>query len=482
MGTLRDVHTTFGAFSVAGSGTRTDMLKVMIKRASGSSPRHPGRPIPFTPPAGEAIAMFVVALVLRAAYALVIHGASPQPSSDSITYDTVAWNLARAMGYQLEANGAFYPTAFVPPALPFTLSLLYRVVGHSFLAAVLLMCVIGALVPPLVRRLGNAMFGPSVGTTAGWLAVGHPLLVFFSGYVMTEPLFSVMLLTALMGSVSWLKTPRAGLALGAGFLWGLTVLTRPTALPLPLVVALWAWAPLEFMLSPRERVRQVALLFVGMVMVITPWTIRNAVALNAFVPVTTGGGRSLLDSNNALVWQDEAQRGGAIAVLTTEPWATRYKDLSEVQVDRAAGREAWAFLAAHVREWPAVAVAKVARLWRWNAFTPSTGDWFSGRAGLSALLRAVDPLFVWSCLMWPLAAFGLYRTVRGSRRLFQLLPLHVIALFTLGTTLYWGALRMRVPIEPLVILYAAVGLSHLVWRIRVKRAGLALIESLNVRG
>lgn len=458
------------------------MLKVMIKRASGSSPRHPGRPIPFTPPAGEAIAMFAVALVLRVAYALIIHGTSPQPSSDSITYDTVAWNLARAMGYQLEANGAFYPTAFVPPALPFTLSLLYRIVGHSFLAAVMLMCVIGALVPPLVRRLGNAMFGRSVGTTAGWLAVGHPLLVFFSGYVMTEPLFSVMLLVSLLGSVKWLKTPRAGLALGAGFLWGLTVLTRPTALPLPLVIALWAWAPLEFMLSPRERVRQLAMLFVGMVMVITPWTIRNAVALNAFVPVTTGGGRSLLDSNNPIVWRDPAERGGATAVLSTEPWATRFKGLSEVQVDRAAGREAWSFILANLREWPSVAVAKVARLWRWNAFTPSTGDWFTGHAGLGSLLRALDPLLLWSCLMWPLAAFGLWRTVRGNRRHFELLPLHVIALFTVGATLYWGALRMRVPIEPLVVLYAAVGLSQLVWRIRVKRAGLALLESLDVRG
>jgi len=292
----------------------------------------------------------------------------------------------------------------------------------------------------------------------------------------------VMLLVSLLGSVKWLKTPRAGLALGAGFLWGLTVLTRPTALPLPLVVALWAWAPLEFMLSPRERVRQMALLFVGMVMVITPWTIRNAVALNAFVPVTTGGGRSLLDSNNPIVWRDAAQRGGATAVLSTEPWATRFKDLSEVQLDQAAGREAWSFILANLREWPSVAVAKVARLWRWNAFTPSTGDWFTGHAGLGAMLRAIDPLLVWSCLMWPLAAFGLWRTVRGSRRHFQLLPLHVIALFTVGCTLYWGALRMRVPIEPLVVLYAAVGLSQLVWRIRVKRAGLALLDSLNVRG
>ena len=464
-------------FETPGGEASTANIERMIKRASGPSPR-PARTIPFTPPSGEAVAMFAVALVLRAVYALAIHGLQPQPSSDSLSYDTVAWNLARAMGYQLEANGAYYPTAFVPPGLPFVLSLLYRVVGHSFLAAVLLMCVIGACVPPLVRRLGRTMFGPSVGTTAGWLAVAHPLLVFFSGYVMTEPLFSVMLLVAMMGSVSWLKTPRTNLALGAGFLWGLTVLTRPTALPLPVVVALWAWAPLGFMLSTQERIKQVAMLMLGMVLVIAPWTVRNAVALHAFVPVTTGGGRSLLDSNNALVWHDAAQRGGAIAVLTTEPWATRFKDLSEVQVDRAAGQEAWAFITANLQEWPSVAIAKLARLWRWNAFTPSTGDWFTGHAGLGAVLRRVDPLMVWSLLMWPLAAFGLWRTVRGTRRHFQMLPLHVIALFTIGSTLYWGALRMRVPVEPLVVLYAGVGLARLIWRIRVKRAGLALIESL----
>ena len=138
-------------FETPGGGAATANIERMIKRASGPSPR-PARTIPFTPPSGEAVAMFVVALVLRAVYALAIHGLQPQPSSDSLSYDTVAWNLARAMGYQLEANGAFYPTAFVPPALPFTLSLLYRIVGHSFLAAVMLMCVIGALVPPASIR------------------------------------------------------------------------------------------------------------------------------------------------------------------------------------------------------------------------------------------------------------------------------------------------------------------------------------------
>ena len=80
------------------------------------------------------------------------------------------------------------------------------------------------------------MFGPSVGTTAGWLAVAHPLLVFFSGYLLTETTFCAMLLVALLATAEWLKTPRRARALGAGLLWGLAALTRPTALPLPVLV------------------------------------------------------------------------------------------------------------------------------------------------------------------------------------------------------------------------------------------------------
>ena len=301
----------------------------------------------------------------------------------------------------------------------------------------------------------------------------------FTGASFTAPTVipTVSTSVALLASVSWVKTPRARRALGVGFLWGLAVLTRPTALPLPFVVAVWVWVPLGFMLSPRERLRQLALVFTGVLLVIAPWTIRNAVTLHAFVPVTTGGGRSLLDSNNALVWTDPALKGGAIAVLSTEPWATRFAGLSEVELDHKAGLEAGAFLREHWREWPGAALAKVGRLWRWNATAANTGDWFTGRQGLSGLLKAIDPLVIWSLLMWPLALWGVWRTWRGTRRYFQLLPLHVVAMVTLGTMVYWGALRLRVPVEPMVLLYAAAGIADLFWRARAKRAGLALIST-----
>ena len=455
-------------------------MEAMIQRADDRAPRRTARAWkgrPLLAPSRETLALFVVALALRVAYAWLVHGPAPVPSSDSVTYDTVGWNLARGMGFSLMGGTAPYPTAFVPPALPWALSLLYRSTGHSFFAAVMLMCVFGALVPPLLRQLGRAMFGPAVGSWAGWLAAFHPLLIFFSGYVMTESLFSVTLLVALLTSVAWIKQPRGGRAFWSGVLWGAASLTRPTALPLALIIGLWGWRPLGLALAPRERGRQLLLLLLGLALCVAPWTLRNAASMHAFVPLTTGGGRSLLDSNNPVVWDDDARRGGAIAVLTTEPWATRFRGLSEVELDRRAGREAVEFLRAHVAAWPRAALAKFARYWRWTALTPSTGTWSSESAGLASRLQRLDPLLPWSIVFFPLAVWGLARTLRGTRRHFQLLPLWVIAASTLGTLVYWGALRLRVPIEPLVTLYAAAGVADIAWRVRMRRAGLTLVSS-----
>src|SRR5262245_38459417 len=107
----------------------------MIQRADDRSPRGPargwkGRSVPA--PSREALAMFAVALLLRIAYACLVYGPGAQPSSDSATYDEVAWNLSRGLGFQLMGGaGALYPTAFVPPMLPYAVSLLYRAAGHS---------------------------------------------------------------------------------------------------------------------------------------------------------------------------------------------------------------------------------------------------------------------------------------------------------------------------------------------------------------
>ena len=420
------------------------------------------------------LGLFAGALALRVAYVLLAAGLAAQPFSDALEYDQVAWNLARGAGFRLGEGMAAYPTAFVPPLLPWLVSLAYRVAGHQYFVALLVQCVAGALVPLLAYSLGAAMFGGGTGRVAGVLAAMNPLLVFFSGYLLTETVFSMCLLAALIASAEWVKTPRPGRATGAGLLWGIAALARPPALLLPALVAAWAWRPLGLTLRAADRGRQVALLFAGAAIVIAPWTLRNAMVMNAFVPITTGAGRAMLDSNNPEVWGDPLRRGGAIAALEHEPYASEFRGLGEVATDALARRRALEFLAAHRSEWPAMALAKLSRFWRVTVEGGGTGDWQREGSPLGRLARWIDPLLVWSLLVLPLALWGLVRAARGPRRWFQALPAIVIGYFTLATVLFWGALRLRLPIEPLVALLAAVGFEDLRRRWRGRR--LSVLE------
>jgi 4-amino-4-deoxy-L-arabinose transferase-like glycosyltransferase len=424
----------------------------------------------------EWLLVFAVALVLRVAYAWIATGPHGQPYSDPVDYDTLAWNLARGAGFSLGSTGGLYPTAFRPPALPWITSLLYGAVGHRYFAAVLLQCVIGATVPLLVRAFGTAMFGGAVGRLGAWIAAIHPLLVFFCGYLLTEPLFCALMLLALAASASWVKTPRPGRALRAGLAWGLSSLARPTSLMLPGLVLLWAWVPLGLTIAPRDRVRQMLLLVLGLVLTVGPWTLRNALVLHAFVPVTTGGGVVLYVGNNPGVWGDPARRGGAGSDEWTALAAGEFRGLSEHEADVRARARALAFLREHARELPAMAAAKLARFWRLSAEGGGTGSWQRAGSPLARLLGWVDPLRIWSLFILPLAAWGAYRSFRGPRRWFQTLSVWVILYFTALGVVFFGSLRMRAPAEPLVALLAAAGLDDLWRRIRSRARGLRVVE------
>lgn len=443
-----------------------------IDQTPDSRPRR-GKPTPTFPTSD--LLLFAVAFALRAAYAWLAMGPGATPSSDAASYDTVAWNLARGAGFALNGASGPYPTAFVPPVLPFITSLLYRVAGHQFFAAILLQCAIGALVPVLLANFARHTFGPGTARFAGWFAAVNPLMVFFSGYLLTETLFSFALLVALFATTEWIKTPRRGRALGAGLLWGLAALTRPTALPLPLLVVLWAWYPLGLTAGGRERARQCAMLLLGLALVVGPWTLRNGARLGAFVPVTTGGGRSLLDANNPIVWDDPAQRGGATSVYGLEPYATQFRGMSEHAIDVRSGAMAREFLMSRQSQWPQMALAKLSRYWRVTSEGGRTGAWTAGTSAVAKLRGMVDPLLLWSCVMLPLALWGVVTTLRSPRALYLSLPLLIVLAFTLGAIVYWGSLRLRVPAEPLVTVYAAAGLDALLLMRRVKRSGLKVV-------
>ncbi len=88
----------------------------------------------------------------------------------------------------------------------------------------------------------------------------------------------------------------------------------------------------------------------------------------------------------------------------------------------------------------------------------------------------LDPLVLWSLAILPLAAWGTVLCFRGARRWFQTLSVWVIVYFTALGVVFFGSLRMRAPIEPLIALLAAVGLDDLWRRIRSRARGMRVVE------
>ena len=78
--------------------------------------------------------------------------------------------------------------------------------------------------------------------------------------------------------------------------------------------------------------------------------------------------------------------------------------------------------------------------------------------------------------MLPLALLGAWRTLRGPRRWYQSLGLLVILFFTALAVVFWGSLRMRVPVEPLVVLFAAIGFEEVRRRVRGRLRGMRVVE------
>jgi 4-amino-4-deoxy-L-arabinose transferase-like glycosyltransferase len=263
------------------------------------------------------LAVLVLAgLGLRVGYA-VEQPATPPPDAEA--YARIAENLHRDGSFDARPGGVgreVQPSSAYSPGLPLFVAGVYEVSGgvHLTLALVLL-AILGAAAIPMAYLLGRRFAGPVAGLVgAGALAL-YPALLEYQGLLLTEPL-AAFLLTA--GLVLFLRAadepqpqgmPWRWLASGAVF--GLLALVRPEYLPLAFALPI-LWLAREAMrrfLRPyrdKSAARRpigpplgaVAVSIAATALVLAPWTIHNAVDLNRFVPVSTGGGKALFIGTN----------------------------------------------------------------------------------------------------------------------------------------------------------------------------------------
>lgn len=224
---------------------------------------------------------------------------------------------------------------FHPPVYPYFIGVAAKLFG-GLLGVKVAQAVVGALLVPAVGFLGRRGFGERAGLLGAAVVALYPELVWFTSHFWAETVFTTLLWWALERYAALLaptagrsRERSVGLAVLAGLLLGVAILTRETVLYLLPFLALG-------LLFARRGVLVAAVLLGAALAVVAPWTWRNHVVFDAFVPVSTSGGLNLYQGNARLTRQqvyDEyhavrgriakyefARRKGVEAVLERQPW------------------------------------------------------------------------------------------------------------------------------------------------------------------
>jgi 4-amino-4-deoxy-L-arabinose transferase-like glycosyltransferase len=398
-------------------------------------------------------AIVAIAVALRIAW---VAYANVNPldgrSDDTVFYYLQGGALAQHLAYR-NLDGSF--TAHWPPGYPFALSAVFATFGIHLVAAKALNVALSAATVVVTYAIGAKWFGGRTGLLAALLLALAPGHIYFSTLVMAECLFTFgfVSVAALLiwwtidvapASWRWRFLDAADPAIEAPVLsrWqeprmfalgvavGFLTLVRSEAVFLPpIFIALWV------VVLPRWRpmLWHAAIFGAGFVLALTPWTVRNYVRFNAFLPLREGSQSALANGldRDYLNRSDRFTSPGpplndVATHMARHPWELVPLELAKLRYLYRNDSDGIAWLQHDNRlvlTWPEAR--------RWS--------------------RAADRYFFAIGMAAVAAAFLLWRAPDRRRTALA----YVIAAWTAVLVISWPETRYHLPIEPLLCIFAA---------------------------
>ncbi len=386
------------------------------------------------------------------------------------SYSVLATRLATGHGYSFPDY--WYP--FAPPDTPTShwsflytafVASLYSIFGPHPLAARLAGALLtGILMPWLLYRLTCRVLGPctlrerplSYPTTLALITAAfgavYAYFVLYGGLVMTEGLYICALLWSLErailiqqkleanGKIDWPLLVTFGLSIG------IATLLRQAILP-------WAAVLFLYLLWIGYRNRQTVLAFrslflAGLVILafILPFTIRNYRAYGDFLLLNSNTGYAMYSAQHPMHGTSFQAFDAAPLPDDIDPRPT-----TEAEWERALMKRGIGFIVADPVRYLRLSLSRTVDYFM---FWPSSE---------TTLLHNIGRVISFG-LFLPFMVYGLWLS-RSDWRRFRLLYLFMIV-YSLLHILTWSMIRYRLPVDAVLLLFAAIAVEDLYRRIR----------------
>lgn len=320
--------------------------------------------------------LFLLALGLRLGYAFLV---DVPLAVDAKAYHAIAINLVDGFGFvenrdvPILKDPAIYRNS---PLYPAFLAAIYRLSGPSLPAVWVIQSALGALTAVLLFRMASRLFGRAAGLVSAGIAAAGFDLVIFPGMLLTETLYLFLVPLSLLALFWALDGDSRTRYLVAGLLMGVATMGRPVFV---------AFLPLLFAWMLGKRLWQPMLVCAaGAMLVVAPWSIRNAAVYGQFIPLTVGGGYVFWVGNNL----------DADGELSLPPVLKEFRETHPIyQVDRRGYAEGLRFIGGHPGLFVRLLALKTVKSWSllrtngWYFHMRGRWQWLS--VALSALTEGI---------------------------------------------------------------------------------------------
>jgi len=400
------------------------------------------------------IAILILVLLVRFIFVMTYHDGNFHPNGKMGSWPRIALNLASGRGYVYDSEA---PTARRGPVPVLFMALLFLIFGpQAFPVPIVLsqwLWDVGSAL--LIYLIGIELFGKQrVALTAMAMFALHPIIVDISIRVSVEPLATFLLLAFVLTFLRALRHPEWFRFIWPGILLGLSTLSLAILQFFPvlaiglIIVTLYA--------EKRKAFLAIVTFCLSLLLVWSPWIIRNYLALDAFVPASTLGGHNLLKNHQTLGETDylrfrNAREDEEIKRSFFAARGIDLKRLSEVERDKLFRDTALDFILTYPGRYVILSIVRFFRLW----FNLGLG---LGPNVLSyAAILTNGPLIILALIA--------YLRFRGN----WIKPARLLlVLLAYSTALYMAIaaeLRYSIPFTPLVILPSAHALTSMITRL-----------------